>query len=791
MPDSRGSPAFFGSGSDARSICWIGRPDLLRWEECLGGVAAGISAGLWKSTVADHSLRVPRRSWLSLNRRICHALIGGLMVCQTLDTTVVCAHETVRPSSIGEKPSQPSLGNSKHQSAGRTFLRDGIAMEIVAAAPLVTHPVHMEFDHRGRLWVVEGNFDNSAGTSRRPGTQGAAARIVTLTDNDNDGRMDARIVFDDQLDLPASIVVQPSGVYVSQIEGLIWLQDLDGDGRSDTRTPIASIESEPANRFGDAPLQDRWLAPPIFANLDNWIYCPSQGLRIRATPGRAGHWTQEHLPAGWNTLLGHDEAGRLIHASTGGWFRFESVPHRFLNRNPNHKPETSAVSVPDKIPIDSQPTQADSTHKATAASRDATRVGSTVYRGDLLPAQYRNALFACDSVHGMIRQYRVTPDTEPIGAKTEGEPALFLSLGDDDFTPVQLQNGPDGALYIADIGSAFPMKLLDARSPRGAAKRARPFAGARSTGRILRIAPASKASRATPRLANVPSLWEITPRFTGDNGFWNEAAQRWMVEHESSKSARILEQWVSDHQRLVGNQESTPAPIRLRALWTLEGQGRLTSEILRIAMDDPDTTVRSAALQITADQPPGPIREGALAWVLQRSAAFPRATHPSLLACLGSAKTTQADGVMRAVLLSNPISVLLEDAALGGLAGRELSFLKQLITDPNCGPAQDRHAHWVERLAGCIRASGDATDLEQAVDLVSRLPETDWKVSALLAGLAGPPSSNAGGTMEGQHPLHRPSSPPSGLTALRRMQNPQIREWVRRLELRHRWTQPP
>jgi hypothetical protein len=371
------------------------------------------------------------------------------------------------------------------------------------------------------------------------------------------------------------------------------------------------------------------------------------------------------------------------------------------------------------------------------------------------------------------------------------EPVVFLSLKAGDFTPIQLKNGPDGALYVADIGEGFTTKPQTPTSPKGASDRSLPSPKSKATGRILRIIPSSKAPREKPRIADTPSLWEITPRFTSDNGFWNDTAQRLLVETSSSKSARILEQWVSDHQRLVGNKESTPATIRLRALWTLEGQGRLTSEILRIAMDDPDPTVKSAALQITADQPAGPIREEAMTWVLQRPSAFQRATHPSLLACLASAKTPQADGVLRAVLLSNPISVLLEDAAISGLTGRELPFLRQLISDPNCGPAMNRHAHFVQRLGECIRTSGNTSDLEQALDLASKLPETDWKVSALLTGLAGPPPSNAGGAAEGGRPLLQPSLPPSGLITLRRTQNPEIRELIRRLALRNGWTQNP
>jgi len=751
---------------------------------------------------ADNYFQVPRRFCLSLDRGICQALIGWLVVCHSFDSAAVSAVGFVASSRIGQEPKPPLSAPTKAQIAERALLPDGMALEIVAAAPLVTHPINMEFDHRGRLWVVEWISDDARDSSKRPENQEFSARIVTLSDTDNDGQMDARIVYADRLRLPASIVVQPSGVYVSQAQGLIWLQDLDGDGRSDQRTPVASVGTDLPPGSDDAPSWERWLDSPIFANLDNWIYWPSHGLRIRAIPGHPGHWNHERIPTGTHTIAGHDEVGRLIHVSAKGRFQFESLPYRFLHRNPNHPPQTPGAKVSTEtqggsirgdlrggMPIELQPLQAASRSKAAPETRVDPATGAVVYRGDLLPAQYRHALFACDPENGTIHQYPVTSDIESTASQAEVKPVVFLSLETGDFTPVQLQNGPDGALYIVDIGEGFTTKPQKPTHPKESADRSPRSHGSKATGRILRITPTSKVSRQKAPLADVPSVWETTSRFTSDNGFWSDAAQRWLVDTSSSKSARILEQWVSDHQRLVGNTDSTPAPIRLRALWTLEGQGCLTSEILQIAMEDPDPTVRSAALQITADQPPGPLREGSLAWVLQRSSAFPGATHPSLLACLGSTKTLQADGFMRSILLSSPISVLLEDAAISGLAGRELSFLKQLISDPNCGPALNRHAHFVQRLGECIRTSGDTANLEQAVDLASKLPETDWKVSALLAGLAGPASSNAKSTVESGRPLLRPSRPPSGLVTLRRMQNPEIQEWVRRLELRNGWTE--
>lgn len=455
--------------------------------------------------LADHSLCVPRRFCLSLDRGICQALIGWFVVCHSFDGGAVSADGFVASSRIGQEPKPPSSAHTKAQIAERALLPDGMSLEIVATAPLVTHPINMEFDHRGRLWVVEWISDDARGSSKRPENQEFSGRIVTLSDTDNDGRMDARIVYADRLTLPASIVVQPSGVYVSQAQGLIWLQDLDGDGRSDQRTPVASVGTERTPGSDDATSWDRWLDSPIFANLDNWIYWPSHGLRIRPIPGHPGHWNHERIPTGTHTIAGHDEVGRLIHVSAEGRFQFESLPYRFLHRNPNHAPQTPGAKVSTEtqvgairgdlrggMPIELQPLQAASRLKAAPETRVDPATGAVVYRGDLLPAQYRHALFACDPEHGTVCQYPVTSDIESTASQAEVKPVVFLSLETSTFTPVQLQNGPDGALYIVDIGEGFKTKPQKPTSPKGASDRPLSSPSSKDTGRILRITPRQK-----------------------------------------------------------------------------------------------------------------------------------------------------------------------------------------------------------------------------------------------------------------------------------------------------------
>lgn len=212
---------------------------------------------------------------------------------------------------------------------------------------------------------------------------------------------------------------------MSQSAGLIWFQDLDGDGRSDQRTLVAGVGSDPTRDSKDAPFRDRWNAQPIFSNLDNWIYSPRHGVRIRTMPGPPGNWTCEPISTERHTISGHDEGGRLIHVSTAGRFHLESLPYRFLHQNPNHVPETPVAEVSTEtqvasirrgirgdILIQSPLLEEASRSKAAPDTPSAPPTGAVIYRGDLLPAQYRNALFACDPEHGTIRQYRIIFDTD-------------------------------------------------------------------------------------------------------------------------------------------------------------------------------------------------------------------------------------------------------------------------------------------------------------------------------------------------------------------------------------------
>ena len=76
--------------------------------------------------------------------------------------------------------------------------------------------------------------------------------------------------------------------------------------------------------------------------------------------------------------------------------------------------------------------------------------GATIYRGHAL-TELRGNSFTCDPTGNLVHREVLTP----AGASFTGQPARqgveFLASTDEWFRPVNLENGPDGALYVVDM----------------------------------------------------------------------------------------------------------------------------------------------------------------------------------------------------------------------------------------------------------------------------------------------------------------------------------------------------
>lgn len=139
-------------------------------------------------------------------------------------------------STIPESGKRPVVITGKASLAlPKHDLPDGYRLEVVAAAPLVTHPIMGCLDERGRLFVGDavGVNWNKAQLEANPPN-----RVLMLEDTDKDGSFDKSTVFADKMTFPQGACWLNGSLYVGSPPGIWKLTDTDNDGVADQREMI-------------------------------------------------------------------------------------------------------------------------------------------------------------------------------------------------------------------------------------------------------------------------------------------------------------------------------------------------------------------------------------------------------------------------------------------------------------------------------------------------------------------------------------------------------------------------
>jgi glucose/arabinose dehydrogenase len=77
--------------------------------------------------------------------------------------------------------------------------------------------------------------------------------------------------------------------------------------------------------------------------------------------------------------------------------------------------------------------------------------GPVIYRGDNFPPDFRGNAFVAEPSANLIRRNILVEKEAIVTATNAYEKAEFLASTDERFRPVNLSNGPDGALYVVDM----------------------------------------------------------------------------------------------------------------------------------------------------------------------------------------------------------------------------------------------------------------------------------------------------------------------------------------------------
>lgn len=233
-------------------------------------------------------------------------------------------------------------GLSPEQSLQKLHAAEGFRVELVAAEPLVRQPVAMEFDDRGRLWVIQYlQYPNPEGLQRvqvdrysrtkydripeaPPRGPRGADRITILEDTDGDGRMDAGRDFVDGLNLATGLAFGHGGVYVLQVPYLLFYADRDRDDvpDGDPEVLLTGFGMEDAHS----------VANSLTWGPDGWLYgCQGSTVTasIRGIEFQQGVWRYHPVTKSFELFcegggnswgLDFDRQGRLFYSTNYGGY---------------------------------------------------------------------------------------------------------------------------------------------------------------------------------------------------------------------------------------------------------------------------------------------------------------------------------------------------------------------------------------------------------------------------------------------------------------------------------------
>ncbi len=349
------------------------------------------------------------------------------------------------PFAAGVRPTDP-LSPADEQKALQ--VPDGFELQFVAAEPDIFKPMNMAFDERGRMWITDSLEYPWAAPLDKPGRDS----VKILHDTDGDGKADVIKTFANGLNIPIGIYPYPSrkdeatgktiqGAIVWSISFIWDLRDTDGDDVCDERIKLYGPFGYERDTHG--------MCNAFRRGFDGWIYSCHGFNNISKVAGKDGHVVE--MSSG-NTFRFRMDGSRIEHFTHGQVNPFgmcfdplfniftadcHTKPITQLLRGGYYqsfgKPHDGLGFVPEIM---------SHTHGTTA------NCGIVAYYGGHFPKEWEGMFFT-----GNVMTSRVNVDAPEYHGSTilAKERNDFVISKDPWFRPVDLQCGPDGALYIADF----------------------------------------------------------------------------------------------------------------------------------------------------------------------------------------------------------------------------------------------------------------------------------------------------------------------------------------------------
>ncbi|MSU35306.1 MAG: c-type cytochrome [Pedosphaera sp.] len=499
---------------------------------------------------------------------------------------------------LPQEANAPAL--SPAEAVKRFRVADDLEWDQVLADPLIAQPVFLNFDERGRMWVVEyRQYPWPAGLKMvshdsvwravydrvpppPPNHFKGADRITIHEDSDGDGIYDQHKTFLDGLSIVTSVERGRGGVWVLNPPYLLFYPDANNDDVPD---------GDPEVRLSGFGIEDTHsVANSLRWGPDGWLY-GAQGstvtanILIHAADGKAKNakpvysqgqniWRYhpekriyEIFSEGGGNAFGCeiDSKGRIFSGHNGGDTRgFHYLQGAYLQKGfEKHGPLSNpyAFGYFPAMPQESVPRF---THNFV------------LYDHGALPSRYTGRLFGVEPIQGRIVESEVLPDQSSFRTRDISRP---VTSDDRWFRPVDIKVGPDGALYVCDW---YDQQVNHFRNHEGKIDT--------GTGRIYRLKGKGSQSVRPVDLSHLGTE-QLLERLKDPNRWVRQTVLRLLADRRDSSLIPALS---SALHRNSGQ-------FALEILWALNLSGGLTENEALKAVDHSDPFVRLWTVRLLGD----------------------------------------------------------------------------------------------------------------------------------------------------------------------------------------------
>ena len=442
-------------------------------------------------------------------------------------------------------------------------LEDGFSLEVVASEPHLIAPVAIDFDNKGRIWVAEmpGYMNDMRGTDETK----PVGSIKILEDLDEDGIVDHSKVFLDSLVMPRALAHVYGGLLYAE-PPYLWFTEIMDD-KPVNKVLVDSVYAAEGN--------PEHQPNGLLLNIDNWIYNAKSNFRYRR---KNGVWEKEPTTFRGQWGISKDNFGRLYYNDNSRQLLGDHVLPNRLIRNKHFTP---AKGVAQMLTKDQRvyPLHATSVNRGYAKGvldQDSILVNATaacsplIYRGGVFSAEYEENAFVCIPEGNLIKRNILSFRGDSTLAKQAYEGKEFLASTDEGFRPVNLNNGPDGSMFVVDmhrgmIGHhAYLSPYLKEKVKGNRLDTLTNF------GRILKVRKTGEIPEYKIDFESIGSQ-ELVDLLNHANGWIRDRAQQQLIFQARKETTEGLKKLI------IGGENSI---AKIHALYALEGLNELSFDFL-------------------------------------------------------------------------------------------------------------------------------------------------------------------------------------------------------------------